>query len=167
MDEEKIAMLRADLLHRLSNWGDYSTVDVSYGLIPEAYGGGELDAESLEYEWLETKTKELAMSRAAAQNRDFNQVLNEVERKVLLHLGIIMAQTIDPAIAGTTVVTVEEDGNVCGVCQEDMERGDEGRAMDCMHAFHHDCILQWLQHKNTCPLCRHVMVPKQILIQDM
>ncbi|KAK3205336.1 hypothetical protein Dsin_019382 [Dipteronia sinensis] len=158
MDEEKIAKLRADLLHRLSNWGDYSTLDVSYGLIPEAYGGGELDAEHLEYEWLDTKTKELAMSRAAAQNRDFNQVLNEVEIKVSLHLAIIM----EPAIAATTVVTVDEDGHVCGVCQEEMERGDEARAMDCMHAFHHDCILQWLHRKNTCPLCRHVMLHKQI-----
>ncbi|KAK2641070.1 hypothetical protein Ddye_022833 [Dipteronia dyeriana] len=98
------------------------------------------------------------MSRAAAQNRDFNQVLNEVEFKVSLHLAIIMEKTIDPTIAGTAAVTVEEDSHVCGVCQEDMQRGDDARAMDCMHVFHHDCILHWLHRNNTCPLCRHVIM---------
>ncbi|KAL5831710.1 hypothetical protein ACOSQ4_017064 [Xanthoceras sorbifolium] len=167
IDEEKIATLRDDLLHRLSNWGEHSTFDVSYGLIPKAYGGGELDGEQMEYEWLEAKTKELAMSRAASQKRDFKTVLNEVELKVSLHLASLLAKTIDPAIMGTTTVRVEEEGHVCGVCQEDMEIGEEARAMDCMHAFHDTCIFEWLHLKNTCPLCRRIMVRKEIQLPSV
>ncbi|XP_048229452.1 E3 ubiquitin-protein ligase RNF167-like [Ricinus communis] len=57
-----------------------------------------------------------------------------------------------------SVVVVDGDGEICGICLEEMEQGDETKAMDCMHRFHPSCIAQWLKReKNTCPLCRHQM----------
>lgn len=39
----------------------------------------------------------------------------------------------------------------CLVCREEMTRG---KKLPCGHIFHIDCIRLWLQHQQTCPLCR-------------
>ncbi|KAJ4724431.1 RING/U-box superfamily protein [Melia azedarach] len=152
MNAFEIAASKAELLLRLGNWSTYSTSD---------------NDEQLEFGRLEWMTEKLAMSRALASNKDYKTVLMEVELEVSIHLAKLLEPTIDPALTGTRSLKVEEDGMVCGVCQEEMEKGEEGRAMDCMHTFHDACILKWLKIKNTCPLCRTTCKPKKLEFQDL
>ena len=42
----------------------------------------------------------------------------------------------------------------CLVCQCSYEDGDTLRRLPCNHHYHVDCIDQWLQMKNTCPVCK-------------
>ncbi|XP_057968306.1 probable E3 ubiquitin-protein ligase HIP1 isoform X2 [Malania oleifera] len=42
----------------------------------------------------------------------------------------------------------------CAVCQEDYVEEDELGTLDCGHAFHTACIIQWLRCKNQCPICK-------------
>ncbi|KAL7126818.1 hypothetical protein ABFS83_14G211900 [Erythranthe nasuta] len=47
----------------------------------------------------------------------------------------------------------------CSICMEDFQI-DPGtfvtvNKLPCEHFFHRDCIVEWLQRSNTCPLCRH------------
>ncbi|XP_040990863.1 RING-H2 finger protein ATL1-like [Juglans microcarpa x Juglans regia] len=159
IDELQIATLRAELLDRLSNWGKYSTYDGSYD--PRTFTG-KLDTLELQRVRLDTMTAELALWRARETKREFQTVLREVEFEVMRRLGRILAKTVDPAFAGTEEVVVEEEnGMVCGVCQEEMQEGDEGRMLGCMHEFHTDCIVRWLRSKATCPLCRYQMQVKE------
>ncbi|KAJ4724436.1 RING/U-box superfamily protein, partial [Melia azedarach] len=153
MNELEIAILKAEIFLRLGNWNHYLAFD--------------FNEEQLEFGRLETMTEELAMSRALASNRDYKTTLMEVELQVSIHLAKLLEPTIDPALAGTRSLKVEEDGMVCGVCQEEMKKGEEGRAMDCLHTFHDSCILKWLKIKSTCPLCRINCKPKKLHFQEM
>ncbi|CAN6238914.1 unnamed protein product [Urochloa humidicola] len=42
----------------------------------------------------------------------------------------------------------------CAICLQDFHADETLRAMPCSHAFHQNCITQWLCRKATCPLCR-------------
>ncbi|GLU20035.1 hypothetical protein SLE2022_362530 [Rubroshorea leprosula] len=42
----------------------------------------------------------------------------------------------------------------CCVCQEDFVEGEELGRLDCGHEYHFSCIKQWLNTKNTCPICK-------------
>ncbi|EYU23121.1 hypothetical protein MIMGU_mgv1a021172mg, partial [Erythranthe guttata] len=50
-------------------------------------------------------------------------------------------------------------GEICVVCQDELCQLQQNEtviaALDfCGHEYHFDCIKQWLQQKNTCPLCK-------------
>ncbi|GFQ07985.1 E3 ubiquitin-protein ligase rnf181 [Phtheirospermum japonicum] len=47
----------------------------------------------------------------------------------------------------------------CSICMEDFELKSDTpvivNELPCEHYFHKDCIVEWLQRSNTCPLCRY------------
>ena len=45
-------------------------------------------------------------------------------------------------------------GDQCAVCQEQFEHGEDVCMLHCLHAYHKDCLSQWLQDHSTCPNCR-------------
>ncbi|WVZ73878.1 hypothetical protein U9M48_022135 [Paspalum notatum var. saurae] len=49
----------------------------------------------------------------------------------------------------------------CAVCLQDVDEVDMLMAMPCSHAFHQQCIFEWLQRKRTCPLCRRELPTPQ------
>ncbi|KAJ7965004.1 E3 ubiquitin-protein ligase ATL41-like [Quillaja saponaria] len=159
MDELQIAISKAELLHRLSNWGRYSTFDGSYD--PRLHLG-ELEEEELQSIRLDTMTAELALSRTRLTNQDFKVVLREVEFKVMIELAKILEKTQNSGFEGTKEVEPKvfdetDELMVCGVCQEEMKKdGDESRVIvGCNHKFHSCCIWKWFQVKSTCPWCRY------------
>ncbi|KAK9031014.1 hypothetical protein V6N11_032412 [Hibiscus sabdariffa] len=106
-----IATLQAQTLDRLRHWGRHSTFDGSYD--PRTTSTAKSDEESMEWMMCDGMKAELAMSRARETNRD---------------LEITFMETIDPAIAGTDGVKIEEEeGGACGMSQRYGEgRGSEG-----------------------------------------
>ena len=42
----------------------------------------------------------------------------------------------------------------CAVCLEEIDRAKSCVNLSCTHAFHKACIGQWLEQKESCPLCR-------------
>ncbi|XVE82812.1 hypothetical protein DITRI_Ditri16bG0035800 [Diplodiscus trichospermus] len=49
---------------------------------------------------------------------------------------------------------VPEEAAPCCICQEDYAEGEEIAKLGCGHDFHFGCIKQWLEQKNSCPICK-------------
>jgi hypothetical protein len=53
------------------------------------------------------------------------------------------------------VSKLPDGGRCCAVCQEEFRVGDRVRRLNCLHAFHADCVDQWLRRHARCPVCKH------------
>lgn len=62
----------------------------------------------------------------------------------------------------TTIRVPETDPSLlCAVCKDHFEVGVEAKQLPCKHFYHPDCILPWLAHHNSCPLCRFRLPAEQ------
>jgi hypothetical protein len=46
--------------------------------------------------------------------------------------------------------------DLCSICLEENDKNVY--CLDCKHNFHAECIFQWLETQNTCPLCRSKVI---------
>ncbi len=44
--------------------------------------------------------------------------------------------------------------NICSVCKEEFQIGNEMLDLPCNHYFHKDCLMPWLNQHDSCPVCR-------------
>ncbi|KMT02591.1 hypothetical protein BVRB_9g202770 isoform B [Beta vulgaris subsp. vulgaris] len=47
----------------------------------------------------------------------------------------------------------ETEADTCVICRLDYEDGDALTTLPCKHAYHSDCINNWLEIKKACPVC--------------
>ncbi|KAJ4981720.1 hypothetical protein NE237_032557 [Protea cynaroides] len=51
----------------------------------------------------------------------------------------------------------EEESSTCMICMDEFVKGVEIVKLPCKHFFHGECIFQWFDKKNSCPLCRFAL----------
>jgi len=65
----------------------------------------------------------------------------------------ISQQTVSCSYNGEKDNTSAENRS-CNICMCEFEKGEKLRTLPCFHAFHCDCIDNWLSRKPECPVCR-------------
>lgn len=68
----------------------------------------------------------------------------------LMEQLIIMTASSDKCVS----LTIGDKCNECLICREVFVEGDEALRLPCRHLYHKPCLLQWLERKASCPLCR-------------
>ena len=53
---------------------------------------------------------------------------------------------------GIHLLNTESD--YCVICMKNITYKNELKGLPCKHKYHKECIHNWLQHNNTCPICR-------------
>ena len=62
----------------------------------------------------------------------------------------------------TFPIAVTSDDAVCSVCTEEFDLPRlAGRKMPCGHVYHTHCIATWLSVRDSCPLCRVMVVDQK------
>ena len=61
-----------------------------------------------------------------------------------------LTSNLDSRFPDASIDECEAAGD-CLICREKMEFA---KKLPCGHIFHLDCLRMWLQHQQTCPLCR-------------
>ncbi|KAJ4980795.1 hypothetical protein NE237_031632 [Protea cynaroides] len=51
----------------------------------------------------------------------------------------------------------EEESLTCAICMDEFVSGVDIRVLPWRHFFHNECILKWVENKNSCPYCRFTM----------
>jgi hypothetical protein len=71
--------------------------------------------------------------------------------------NVIVRPTVQQINAATTIAAVSTPiTDVCAICQDGYEVGNEKRSLNvCRHSFHRGCIDTWFQENVHCPVCRH------------
>lgn len=44
--------------------------------------------------------------------------------------------------------------DVCPVCLDEFKVKQKLAICPCHHVFHSSCLIEWLHHKNSCPMCK-------------
>ena len=63
-----------------------------------------------------------------------------------------LTQNLDRGFENANAEELAAAGD-CLICREAMEKG---KKLPCSHVFHLECLRMWLQHQQSCPLCRLV-----------
>ncbi|KAH6836885.1 hypothetical protein C2S53_008597 [Perilla frutescens var. hirtella] len=90
------------------------------------------------------------VSSAAGETADTPQTVNGLSKEVISRF--LKTTVIEkPAAADGG-----GDPEVCSVCLDLYREKQRIGVLGCRHQFHADCIGEWLQKKNVCPLCKAV-----------
>lgn len=70
-------------------------------------------------------------------------------------VGSATASSRRPGGGGNKDYSPYFDHNLCSICLEEYEPGEQIRVLPCQHTYHSNCIFPWLTERSpTCPLCK-------------
>lgn len=161
----------SSLIDRIEEISVSSGITSSEGENPISDNGEEEEVGTLEWEVL------LAVNNLERQLELENDVLDDEVSYLNIHDDYIYAADHDPLFGQfsdgglkgsppaakyivenlpSVTMTDENESKVsCAVCKDDILVGEMVNRLPCSHHYHGDCIVPWLNIRNTCPVCRY------------
>jgi hypothetical protein len=104
-----------------------------------------------ERELPKTEVRSLVVPSRDLKSRGGN-ARNRKEGKRLKGETVMTAETVTEVPTSSGAPCVE-----CVICYNDIDTSDRTEYMiaPCNHIFHKDCLIQWMEVKMECPICRH------------
>uniref|UniRef100_A0A060SYM0 ARAD1A17996p n=1 Tax=Blastobotrys adeninivorans TaxID=409370 RepID=A0A060SYM0_BLAAD len=67
-------------------------------------------------------------------------------------------------ITEVTPIDINDSGDMCSICLEEIDPDDDVRGLPCSHVFHAPCVTRWLTtRKGSCPLCKKDLCPRPVM----
>lgn len=111
--------------------------------------GDEEELDNLDVEFI--RISEMSFLEASERS---DQYSNLKEETILEHLRTRKyRKTADHG--------ADEEGEICVVCQGEFEDGETIAELECGHEYHSDCIKNWLQRRNFCPMCKRTAIEQK------
>ncbi|KAL0924337.1 hypothetical protein M5K25_005153 [Dendrobium thyrsiflorum] len=76
------------------------------------------------------------------------------EEFIIKHLKMKTYVPQETALSLEPLTQLLKENETCSICQVEYEEDEIIGSIDCGHAYHADCIKQWLLIKNLCPICK-------------
>ena len=87
---------------------------------------------------------------------------NSITSGVFGNKNDILVETMRSIRSSLNISIIDESSlyspKSCPICCDDYAKGDDiawSKNEQCCHAFHTDCIMQWLMNHDDCPMCRN------------
>ena len=87
---------------------------------------------------------------------------NSITSGVFGNKNDILIETLRSIRSSLYIPNIDESSlyspKSCPICCDDYAKGDYiawSKNEQCCHAFHTDCIMQWLMNHDDCPMCRN------------
>jgi len=94
---------------------------------------------------------------ASSQERSYNHMNN-------LESGLHSLS--DSSSSSSRESSSEKSGeSECVICLKKIRNHDKplyAIEIPCGHRFHYRCLIKWEKQKNTCPICRHIIIPSDL-----
>ena len=79
------------------------------------------------------------------------------------HIIVDTLKTRAEALGPLKAAAMQRDGDVCSICLEPMQAGEQAIALPCHHIFHWACLCPWIERKGAgaeCPFCKRGICPE-------
>jgi hypothetical protein len=99
-------------------------------------------------------------SSSSSSNYNNSSINSQLVKSILdslRNISIDLTKTAAPDHNASHHSNLNDSSKQCPICLGDFEIGEEicmSKNIECPHAFHSDCMLEWLMKHDDCPLCR-------------
>ncbi|KAH0466541.1 hypothetical protein IEQ34_003779 [Dendrobium chrysotoxum] len=132
---------------RLLSAEDAALMDLSgfYGVVNaiDHHEDMRLDIDDMSYEELLALEEQIGVVKTGLS-----------EEFIIKHLKMKTYVPQETALSLEPLTQLLKENETCSICQVEYEEDEIIGSIDCGHAYHADCIKQWLLIKNLCPICK-------------
>ncbi|KAJ4956606.1 hypothetical protein NE237_013389 [Protea cynaroides] len=91
------------------------------------------------------------------------ECLKESDFKIEKNSALASAKEseVEPSKLSESIVSAVEEEDVCPTCLEEYDEENPRIITKCEHHFHLNCILEWMERSDTCPVCDQEMIFNQ------